>query len=331
MARHPWVADADNGIRWGIQLVLGDEGLPRVLTAGKLVEDLGFDGCFICDHPAVQADPWTCLSAIAGVTERVRLGSAVNCIPYRHPTMLARLATDLDTISKGRLMLGLGIGWLVPEFAALGLPFTSATERYAALEEALEIIPGVWGDEKFSYEGKYYQVGPVRISPPPVQQPRPPLMIGGSGEKKSLRLVAKYADACNVNDVGQTERGQERIGGPELIAHKFAVLRGHCEEFGRPYDEVLRTHFTLRLVIAPDEKAVADKLAAAAQGSSGSPATRRALPSAFMTGPPARIIDYYQSLVDVGAQYFVIQVDSGDTETLELLAREVVPHVKPLA
>ncbi len=327
MARHPWVAEADNGIRWAIQLVLGDDGLGRVLDAGRTVEALGFDGCFIFDHPSIQADPWTCLSALAGVTERVRLGSAVNCVLYRHPTMQARLATDLDTISRGRLMLGLGIGWLVPEFAALGVPYASATERFAALEEALEIIPGVWGPEKFSYEGKHYQVGPVRISPPPIQQPGPPLMIGGSGEKKSLRLVAKYADACNVNDVAHTENGLERVGGPELIEHKFEVLRGFCEEFGRPYDEVLRTHFTLRLVLAPDERAVAEKVAAIGQGSSGSPATRRAQPSAFMTGTPEQVIPYYQSLADVGAQYFVLQVDSSDLETMELLAREVVPHV----
>ena len=239
MARHPWVAAADNGVRWGVQLVLGDEGLPRLLEAGREVEALGFDGCFIFDHPAIQADPWTCLAALAAATERVRLGSVVNCVSYRHPTMLARLATDVDTISGGRLMLGLGIGWLVPEFAALGAPVASVTERFAALEEALEIIAGVWGPEKFAYEGTHYQVGPVRITPPPIQQPRPPLMIGGSGEKKSLRLVAQYADACNVNDVAHTENGLERIGGPELIAHKYAVLRRYCDELGRPYDEIL--------------------------------------------------------------------------------------------
>ena len=331
MARHPWVAEADNGIRWGIQVVLGDEGLPKVLDVGRRIEELGFDGCYIFDHPSIQADPWTCLSALAGVTHRVRLGSAVNCIGYRHPTMLARLATDLDNISKGRLMLGVGIGWLIPEFAALGLPYESFKARFAALEEALEIIPGVWGPEKFSYEGEHYQVGPVRISPPPVQQPRPPIMIGGSGEKQSLRLVAKHADACNVNDVGHTERGLERLGGPELIEHKYNVLRGYCEQYGRPYDEVLRTHFTLRLVIGADEQAVADKIAAIGQGSSGSPATRRAQPDAFMTGTPERIIAYYQSLVDVGTQYFIMQVDASDIDTMELLAREVVPHVKQVA
>jgi len=327
VARHPWVAEADNGLRWGIQLVLGDEGLGRLLEAGKAVEALGFDGCYIFDHPSIQADPWICIAALAVVTERVRLGSVVNCVAYRHPALLARMAADVDTISRGRLMLGLGIGWLKTEFEAFGASFDTATERFAALEEALEIIPGVWGAEKFAYVGMRYQIGPLQITPPPLQQPRPPLMIGGSGEKKTLRLVAQYADACNVNDVGQTERGLERLGGPELIGHKFEVLRGYCEAIGRPYDEVLRTHFTLRLVLAPDERAVADKLAAIGQASSGSPATRRAQPSAFMTGTPEQVAAYYQSLAEVGAQYFIMQIDSGDVETMELLAREVVPRV----
>lgn len=327
MARHPWVAEADDGLRWGIQLVLGDEGLPRLLDAGSQVEALGFDGCYIFDHPSIQADPWICIAALAGVTERVRLGSIVNCVGYRHPAYLARLAADVDTISRGRLLLGLGIGWLKPEFEALGVNFDPPAERFAALEEALEIIPGVWGPEKFAYVGRYYQIGPVRMTPPPVQQPRPPLLIGGSGEKKTLRLVAKYADACNVNDVGNTDNGLERLGGPELIGHKFDVLRGYCDDIGRPYDEILRTHFTLRLVIGPDDRAVAAKMAAIDSRPSGSPGTRRAQPSAFMTGTPERMVAYYQSLADVGAQYFIMQVDSSDTETLELLANEVVPNV----
>jgi len=152
-------------------------------------------------------------------------------------------------------------------------------------------------------------------------------MIGGSGEKRSLRLVARYADACNVNDVAHTENGLERVGGPELIGHKFDVVRRYCEELERPYDEILRTHFTLRLVLGPDDRAVAEKVAAIGQAGSGSPATRRAQPSAFMTGTPEQVAPYYQSLVDVGAQYFIMQVDSSDTETMELLAREIVPRV----
>jgi alkanesulfonate monooxygenase SsuD/methylene tetrahydromethanopterin reductase-like flavin-dependent oxidoreductase (luciferase family) len=327
VARHPWVAAADDGVRWGVQLVIGDEGLGRLLDAGRRVEALGFDGCYIFDHPSIQADPWICLAALAGVTDRVRLGSFVTCGSYRHPALVARMAADLDNISRGRSLLGLGVGWLKPEFAALGVSYDPPAERFAALEEALTIIPGVWGPEKFAFEGKHYQIGPLRVTPPPMQQPRPPLVIGGSGEKQSLRMVARHADACNVNDVGNTERGMERLGGPEYIAHKFDVLRGYCEELGRPIDEILRSHFTLRLVLGPTETVVAEKLAAMGQAGSGSPATRRAQPNAFVTGTPEQVLPYYQSLVDVGAQYFVIQIDSGDVETMELLAGEIVPRV----
>jgi probable F420-dependent oxidoreductase len=327
VARHPWVAEADNGLRWGVQLVLGEEGLARLLDVGRWVEELGFDGCFIFDHPAVQADPWVCLSALAGVTERVRLGSLVNCVSYRHPAYLARMAADLDNISRGRLMLGLGIGWLKPEFEAFGVSFEPPGQRYAALQEALEIIPGVWGAEKFAYNGEHFTMGPLRVTPPPKQQPRPPLLIGGSGEERTLRLVARYADACNIQQNKHTANGLERVGGPELIAHKLAVLRGHCEAYGRPYEEILRTHFTLRLVLAPDERALAEKMAAQAAAVSGSPGTRRALPSAFVTGTPEQITPYYQSLADVGIQYFTVQIDSGDTETMELLAARGVSVV----
>jgi alkanesulfonate monooxygenase SsuD/methylene tetrahydromethanopterin reductase-like flavin-dependent oxidoreductase (luciferase family) len=189
-------------------------------------------------------------------------------------------------------------------------------------------MAGVWGSQGFAFAGMHYPIGHLRIAPPPLQQPRPPLMIGGSGEKRTLRLVARYADACNVDNLGPTERGMERLGGPERIERKFAILRGHCEELGRPYDEVLRSHFTLRLVLGRDEATVAAKAAAMWPASSGSAATRRAQPSAFITGTPRQVAVYYQSLVAVGTQYFIVQVDSRDTETLELLAHEVVPHVK---
>jgi alkanesulfonate monooxygenase SsuD/methylene tetrahydromethanopterin reductase-like flavin-dependent oxidoreductase (luciferase family) len=238
------------------------------------------------------------------------------------------MAADIDNNSRGRFLLGVGIGWLLSEFEAFGALLTPPAVRFAALEEALSIIAGVWGPEKFAFEGEHYRIGPLQITPPPLQQPRPPLVIGGSGERRSLRLVAQYADACNVNDVAHTDRGLERVGGPELIAHKYDVVRGYCEEIGRDPGEVLRSHFTLRLVLGESDEVVAEKVAAIGQSGSGSPATRRAQPSAFMTGTPERVAAYYQSLVDVGTQYFVIQIDARDTETIELLASQVVPAVR---
>ncbi|MDQ3780018.1 MAG: LLM class flavin-dependent oxidoreductase [Chloroflexota bacterium] len=329
MARHPWVAAADRGIRYGVQVVIGQSSLGELLETGKRIDDLGYDGLFIFDHPSIQSDPWLCLAALAGVTERVRLGSIVNCVPYRPPVHLARMAADLDNFSQGRLVLGLGIGWLKPEFRALGVPFAPAPERYRALREALAIIPGVWGSEPFSYAGEIYQIDAVQIEPPPLQQPRPPILIGGNGENVTLRLVAEHADACNISELQDRGNGQERVGGAETIKHKLDVLRRHCETAGRPEDEVLRSHFTLKLIMAPTEAALAEKMTRLAAVRSSSPATRRAQPSAFVTGTPPIVVAHYQALVDVGIQYFVIQIDANDQETLELFASEVMPRIQP--
>src|SRR5215217_5966932 len=138
MARHPWVAEADRGIRWGVQLIVPNrkDALPDLMETGRLVERLGYDAIYIFDHPKIHVDPWIALSGLAVATERVRLGSAVNCAGYRHPAHLARLSADLDNLSRGRHILGIGSGWWEAEFRALDLEFGTVPERQAALDEA---------------------------------------------------------------------------------------------------------------------------------------------------------------------------------------------------
>ncbi len=327
MARHPWVAQADGGIRFGVQLVVDPEAVPDLLETGQLVEALGFDGLFVFDHPSTHPDPWTCLSALAGVTSRVRLGSVVNCVAYRHPLHLARLAADLDNLSGGRLVLGLGIGWLEPEFRALGVPFVAVPERQAALEETLAIVEGVWGPGPFSFIGAHHRTEAARVVPPPVQRPRPPILIGGNGERGTLRQVARFADACNVSELQVVEGRSERVGGAPAVRRKLEVLARHCADVGRPYEEILRTHFTLRLVMGRTEKNVTAKLERPT-GGSASPGTRRAGPSATVAGTPPRIVEHYLELAAAGVQYFVVQLDAADHETLTLLAEEVVPCLR---
>ncbi|MDQ3045199.1 MAG: LLM class flavin-dependent oxidoreductase [Chloroflexota bacterium] len=328
MAQHPWVAEmAEGPPRFGVQLVLPEDGLARLPETARFVESLGFDALFIFDHPALHPDPWVCLTAAAVATKRIRLGSAVNCVPYRHPTHLARLAADLDQLSHGRLLLGLGAGWLEPEFRALDVPFLAAPERLAALSEAIEIIQGVWGPEKFSYAGTYFRTEAMRVTPPPVQQPRPAFIIGGGGERLTLRLVARHGDACNINELALVEGKQERVGGTDTIRHKLAVLRDHCADAGRSPDEVLRTHFTIRLVLAASESALIDKLARQSAAPSASPGTRRAGATAALTGTPVQILTYYQEMAAAGLQYFVVQLAADDVETLELLATEIMPRL----
>src|SRR5262249_36089962 len=153
---------------------------------------------FAGDHPAWALDPWLHLAALAVTTEHIRLGLNVCCALYRHPVLTARLAADLDNLSNGRLILGLGNGWDAHEFANFGLPFLRAPERQAALGEVIDIIHGVWGDVPFSFDGQHFRCTGAHVSPLPVQRPNPPIVIAGGGEQVTLRQVARYADACNI-------------------------------------------------------------------------------------------------------------------------------------
>lgn len=319
---HPWVVERRERVTFGVQAFARPND-PRssehILTAGRLVDALGLDAFYIGDHPAHAPEVWMHLAALAVTTERVRLGSVVNCVLYRHPVMTARQAADLDRLCGGRSMLGLGIGWDVPEFGELGMPYPSTPERQAALEEALEIIAGVWGDEPFSFDGQHYQVTNARITPPPAEQPHPPLMIAGAGERVTLRQVARFADACNFGPSAQ-------IGGvrtPDDVRRKFAVLERHCQDVGRRYEDVLRTHFTPWLMIAETESAAQEKLAHYyPEGLTDDQQFSR------IYGSPDQVAEYYRSMIDAGVQHFVCQsLDASDTETFRLLAEEVVPRV----
>jgi F420-dependent oxidoreductase-like protein len=173
---------------------------------------------------------YTALGYVAAQTERMRLGLLVTGVTYRHPGLLAKIVTTLDVLSQGRAQLGIGAAWFEEEHAALGVPYPPIAERFERLEEAIQICFQMWSDDDGPYKGKHYELAETMCSPPPVQQPRPTLMIGGGGEKKTLRLVARYADACNL------------FGGEqEVIAHKLEVLKGHCETEGRDYEEIEKT------------------------------------------------------------------------------------------
>jgi alkanesulfonate monooxygenase SsuD/methylene tetrahydromethanopterin reductase-like flavin-dependent oxidoreductase (luciferase family) len=329
MARHPWVAKADEGVRFGPQIgairnrpvlphwQLYDDPMGILMEAGQLVERLGFDAVFLHDHPLHSPDPWIGLAALSTITERVMLGSVVNCVFYRHPAYLARMAADLDQVSKGRLMLGLGVGWHWGEFAAFEQPFDSPGKRLAALDEAVAIIEGSWSPEPFAYQGKYFKTTGMQIHPGPLQQPRPPLMIAGSGEQVTLRQVARLADACNLDE-------SKLPNGPADIRRKLAVLRERCDEVGRPYDEILRTHFVGWLMLAPTEDEVARKVAR--YYPDGVPPQFKSFVTA---GTPAQFVEFFQARAEAGIQYFVTQMlDGTDHETLHLLAEEVAPKVR---
>lgn len=320
MARHPWVAKADEGVRFGIQTFPrrgSDDPLRELIDFAGLVERLGFDAFFMGDHPARVSDPWTVLAAVSQHTERVMLGSVVNCVFYRNPAYLARIAADLDQLSRGRLMLGLGVGWDEAEFRALSAPFLSAGQRIDALGEAITIIRGVWGDEHFSFQGEHFAVDSMRVRPGPYQE-RVPLMIAGGGERRTLRQVAELADACNFGPGDVTGHADT----PDDVRRKLDILRRHCEDLGRDPDEILKTYFTGWLIMGPDQAALDRKLAH--MFPEGVPDR----PGFLLIGTPQEIAAYYAARAEAGIQYFVIQsIDNSDRETIELLASEVAPHV----
>jgi alkanesulfonate monooxygenase SsuD/methylene tetrahydromethanopterin reductase-like flavin-dependent oxidoreductase (luciferase family) len=321
--RNPWVDEYQSRVGFGLQtFALPDDPEPgkRVIKAGILADEVGLDAFFIGDHPGYATEPWLHLTAVASRTSRIRLGSIVNCASYRHPAMLARLAADFDQISGGRLVLGLGIGWNVEEFAQLDIPMAPVRIRQEALEEYIAIVNGVWGAEAFTFDGKHWRTEGGRVWPGPMQSPRPPLVIAGAGERVTLRQVAQHADACNFGPGRNT--GAARSA--KEIHHKLRVLREHCDRLGRNYDDILRTHYTSWLMIAETEREAKAKL-------------DRYYPDGLdeeqkitrIVGTPDQIAAYYQEVVDAGMQFFVCQVlDAGDEETIRLLATEVMPRVK---
>ena len=178
------------------------------------------------EHEMLEA--YTTLGYLAARTSRVELLAWVTAVVYREPGLLAKMVTTLDVLSEGRAWLGIGAAWNEEESRGLGLPFPPMAERFERLEEALQICLQMWSDEDKPYEGKHYRLERTLNSPQALTRPHPPILIGGGGERKTLRLVAQYAEACNL------------FAGPDL-EHKLDVLRGHCEAVGRDYDEIEKT------------------------------------------------------------------------------------------
>jgi F420-dependent oxidoreductase-like protein len=207
----------------------------------RTAEGAGFDSIWVMDHyfqieyvgsaEMDMVEAYTTLGFIAGHTSRVGLGALVTGVTYRHPGLLIKQVTTLDVLSGGRAWLGIGAAWYEREHLGLGVPFPPLKERFERLEEALQIAHQMWSDNNGPYEGKHYQLRETMNVPQALSKPHPRILIGGAGEKKTLRLVAKYADATNIFS-------QE---GLDFVRNKLAVLREHCEREGRNYDDIEKT------------------------------------------------------------------------------------------
>lgn len=226
------------------------EAYESLTHMAQTADELGYETLWVPDHfhtfPPSQDmlfESWTTVAAIARDTRRVRIGHLVTGNNYRNPALQAKMASTLDVISHGRYTFGIGAGWHEQEYHAYGYPYSDAPERLRQLGEAVQVIRALWNEEEATFEGNYYQVRGASNQPKGVQQPHIPLLIAGSGERVTLKLVAQYADVCNVQ------------GDIATIEHKFAVLKQHCTTIGRDYESIHRTALTLGVLGNTDEQA----------------------------------------------------------------------------
>jgi F420-dependent oxidoreductase-like protein len=242
-------------MRFGVFTSLTGQTWPAVLELWRHLESTGWDMACVSDHfmpntkdregPVLES--WSTLSALAGLIPRMRVGTIVLGNTYRNPAVVAKMAAQVDIISGGRLVLGLGAAWQANEHKAYGIPFYTMAERLQRLDEACSVIRSLWTERRSNFNGKFYQLSDAPLDPKPTQKPYPELMIGGAGERVTLRIVAKHADHWNV------------WGGPTVLARKSAILEEHCAKAGRDSKTIQRS-VNMALLIT-EKKDEIDRLA----------------------------------------------------------------------
>ena len=295
----------------------------RTVELAQLAQRVGYDHLWVYDHvetvprrePEVMFEAFTMLAALAPLTERIRLGQLVTCAAYRNAGLLAKEAAGIDVISGGRLILGLGAGWYEREYRAYGYEFPSARDRLARLEETVTVVRRLWSEERVDFEGRHLRFEGAYCDPKPIQA-RPPIWVGGGGERVTLRIAAEHADATNW-----------QVGLEEFV-HKSAVLREHCERVGRDFEEITRTH-------APDCRLFDSD--ADLERWMGSPEGGHIWgvvdPHAYVrdgfVGTPERVAEKVQAYVDAGCREFVLWFrDFPAHDSLERFMVDVVPRVE---
>jgi F420-dependent oxidoreductase-like protein len=281
-------------------------------------ENFGFDSFWVMDHfhqiPTVgkqedyMLEGWTTISVLAGVTSKIKLGTLVTGIIYRHPSVLAKMGATLDVLSKGRLFMGIGAAWNQEESLAYGIPFPPTKERLLRLEEAIQIIRKMWTEEPAAtFNGKYYQINNAYCNPKPIQKPSPPIMVGGSGERQTLKIIAKYADACNL------------YGSAETVKRKLSVLREHCKSVGRDYDSILKTK--LGLIVIDNDKDMAEKRVQ--QISKVMP--EELVREFIIYGTLKDVLKQIELLEEVGIQYLIVDLEPyRELEALEIFGNSII-------
>lgn len=305
-------------ISFGIYVPQVSFSYDDILNRATLVEELGYDSLWLYDHlyspglPDLDSfEGWTLATYLLAQTTRLRVGHLVLCNNFRHPALLGKMATTLDVLSGGRLDLGIGSGSVAYEHEQTGLPWGTLSERSERLTESLEIMSRMFTGEPTTFSGQHYTVDQLPNRPPPVQSPRPPLHIGGVGPRRTMPIVARYADVWNVPTYGLDRWEESR-----------RVLEQECAAIGRDPATIRCSHEAV-LVLAPDAASLAEAKAKAERRYGG---PGWGMEAGGYIGTPPMVIDRIAGLVERGISTFVFfTFDRGNPETLELFAREVMP------
>lgn len=291
------------------------EAMTRAAKAAD--QEKAWDSIWVFDHfhtvptPELETtfEAWIITATLARDTQRVKVGQMVTSVGYRNPALLAKMASTVDVASHGRLYLGLGAGWYQHEWLAYGYGFPETRERMARFREAVQIIDKMLTETYPEFQGKYYSINRPINEPKGVQKPHPPIWIGGGGEQVTLKLVAQYGDACNIG------------GDVATVRHKLEVLKRHCENLGRNYDEIIKsTGITVHLV---ESEKTAEQETAQARGKQSYQEYERNT----IVGTPQMVHERLQPYVDVGIDYFIVTIprNAYDLTAQNRFAREVVP------
>ena len=287
----------------------------KLAEIARTADDMGFYSLWVMDHlfqlgseygiihgpvEASMLEGYSSISYLAALTRRIKLGLLVTCNFFRNPGLLVKIVSTIDVLSGGRVYLGIGAGWFEREAKGLGIAFPSLRERFERLEENLQIAKQMWEGDVKPFEGKHYQLAEPLNNPQPLSKPHPPILIGGGGEKKTLRLVAKYADACNFVMRPTFESREKSLDilrkSLDVFRRKLAVLRQHCSDVGRPYGDIEKTVVTYILV-----------------------------PDAMDT---AEVIGICRQLADIGFQHVIFNMPNvHEIKPIEIIGQEVIPQV----
>ena len=288
-------------------------------------EQLGYDAGYVYDHfipyygdkrtlPFFEA--YTLLSAIAAITTKLRVGQVVTCNSYRSPSLLAKMSSTLDAISNGRLEFGIGAGWFEHEYKSYGYQFDSASARIEQLDESLIIIKKMWQKEKSSFSGKHYSIKNAICSPKPIQNPHPPIMVGGAGQKL-IAVAAKHATRYN-----------HPFGSPEILQSKIEILKTQCKKIGRTSDEI-ENSVLLRVLVGKDKDDIKQIITQLKKKNESISEFIMRSKDSIALGTPDEVIEYLQKYVNIGISYFIVNFIglSNSLEMISLFSKKVRPKL----